>query len=175
MIPASGCQRPLLHALHDCPNSCRGACRYGRVRTVSTRRDRRGDRRWLECSQGPGAKVLYPETAPILKKQGWEALRKLLVERDDELAGDTDAPRIFRAAHIAWRFRAQTAFWLKLSLGSSILAIALCFAALPFTPRIVCSPLATGAILTLAVGLGIASLVLYWRLIWTILGRIDEA
>jgi len=120
-------------------------------------------------------KALYAETAPILKKQGWEALRKLLVERDDELAGDTDAPRIFRAAHVAWRFRAQTAFWLKLSLGSSILAIALCFAALPFTPRIVSSPLATGAVLTLAVGLGIASLVLYWRLIWTILRRIDEA
>ena len=46
-----------------------------------------------------------------------EALRKLLVERDDELAGDTDAPRIFR----------------------------------------------------------LVETVRYWRLIWTILGRIDEA
>jgi hypothetical protein len=128
----------------------------------------------LEPLKARERKVPYSETAPILKKQGWEALRKLLIESGDELATDTLAPRILAAAHLAWTFRARTAFWLKLSLGFSILDIALCFAALPFTPRIVCSPLATGAILTLAVGLGIASLVLYWRLIWTILGRIAD-
>lgn len=50
------------------------------------------------------------------------------------------------------------------ALGSTVLAIALCFIALPFVSRVVCSQWATGTIVTV-VALGLVGLALY---VWLI-------
>jgi hypothetical protein len=57
------------------------------------------------------------------------------------------------------------------ALGFTVADIALCFIALPLTPRITCSQSATRAILLAAIGLGITCLGLYVRLIAAMVRR----
>lgn len=72
---------------------------------------------------------------------------------------------ICAATHAAYQKRPRVTSRLYTALGCSSLTIALCFAALPFTPALSCYHRAAAVVLFAAVGLGLVCLVLYVRLI----------
>jgi len=127
----------------------------------------------LKRLKEPERKAPYKETAAVLKKRGWAALEELLRKYDDELADETGVQRTFESAYKAWRFRRRAALALYSALATTVLAIGLCFLALPFVSRTVSSQWAT-PIIVVAVALGLVSLVLYVWLIWRILGRVTR-
>jgi hypothetical protein len=105
----------------------------------------------------------------------WEALRTGGLEGLRRINGlRTDQARLmalYHEASIAWRTRPHIVHRLYVALGFTVADISLCFAALPFTPRIACSPRATGVVLFLTVTLGIVCLGLY---VWLIAAMVKR-
>src|ERR671937_127540 len=97
--------------------------------------------------------------------QGLRGLRGLMVNR-----GGTVSPELKTVAlhyRRAWYVRPTLRWGLLFTLAD----ITLCFAALPFTPRIARSHALATTVLAGAVGIGVFCLVLYGALIAMLIGR----
>jgi len=108
-----------------------------------------------------------------LKVKGSEGLDK----RDLGIVPHHENPLVralYHEASMAWRTRPQIVRRLSVALGFTVGAISFCFVALPFTPKVACSPWASGTILFTAVGLGIICLCLYVWLINAMVRRPAE-
>src|SRR5262249_22735389 len=80
----------------------------------------------------------------------------------------------YTPAHQAGRDRPIIKQRLYVALWSTVAAIVVCFIALPLTPWITCSRLATGGTAFLAVALGLLSLWRYISLIRAIVGQVKD-
>lgn len=101
----------------------------------------------------------------------WEALRIGGLEAlEKDLGAPVTEPHLriaYREASIAAGLRPRVLGALRIALGATVVDIGLCFIALPFTPILVRRPGLAGTTAGLAVALGLLCLVLYWRLIAT--------
>jgi uncharacterized membrane protein len=79
--------------------------------------------------------------------------------------------RISDEAHAAYQTWGVILYRLYPALGVTVLTIALCFVALPFTPSLVCRPWPAWSTVGFAVGLGIVCLLLYVWLIAAMVRR----
>ena len=109
---------------------------------------------------------------PVLRDHGVETLLKQV---QDEMGYTLGRKVPFRlgceAGTAAYRDWGKIKNRLYTALGFTVVDIAFCFAALPFTPRLISSPFATQTTLVLAVGLGIACLILY---VWLIAAMVER-
>jgi type IV secretory pathway VirB2 component (pilin) len=115
-----------------------------------------------------------PATAwPILRDKGFEALAQYLETKGKygDIRPDFNFRRVCEPAHAAYHTWGHINSRLYAALAATVLDIALCFAALPFTPRFARSQGATWSVQALAVGLGIICLLLYVRLIVAMVSR----
>jgi hypothetical protein len=110
---------------------------------------------------------------PILRDKGVDILAQTLAN-ELSLHPHGLLRQDFQAAHAAYQDWGRINWRLYSALGVTVLDIGLCFAVLPFTPRIACSPWASGLTLFSIVGLGTTSLCLYVRLIVAMVGRPAE-
>jgi hypothetical protein len=110
---------------------------------------------------------------PVLSAGGFDALAHYL-ETELHWSGIRQHSPLRTAsekAHTAYQDWGRINGRLYATLGATVTDMGLCFVALPFTPRIACSRLAVWAVLVVAVGLGIACLGLYVRLIAAMVRR----
>jgi hypothetical protein len=103
----------------------------------------------------------------------WAALGKSGMEGMDKATGDAIRDQrlrsIYSGAEAAMRTRAPIVTALSWAVAASVIDIALCFVALPLTPKLLeCPPWASRAVWG-AVGLGIVCLLLYSWLIFTVI------
>ena len=111
-------------------------------------------------------------TWSVLRDKGFEALSETVKpESGIDFGINRTTRRDLEAAHLAHREWGGINWRLYLALWFSVGDILLCFGALPLTPRIARSDLATRAVLLSAVGLGITSLAFYVWLIAAIVRR----
>jgi hypothetical protein len=108
---------------------------------------------------------------PIARKQGFDAMTEEIRTRTGWIfSGHEGVRRACAAATAAYKIWGRINLRLYTALAATVAAIGLCFVALPFTPQLAASRLAS-CVLVLAVGLGVVCLGLYVWLIAAMVRR----
>jgi hypothetical protein len=108
---------------------------------------------------------------PMAMAQGYDAMVAGALEAGFNIAQNQRLRRRYAAATEADQAWSRITLRLFLALTASVITIAVCFVALPFTPRLAASQSAP-CVLAIAVGLGIVCLLLYvWLIVATVRRR----
>ena len=105
---------------------------------------------------------------PMARAQGYDAMAARALEAGFNIAQNQQLRRACAAATAADKTWGRINLRLYLTLAASVITIALCFIALPFTPRLAASQ-SVLCFLAIAVGLGVVCLLLYvWLIVATV-------
>ena len=109
----------------------------------------------------------YEQMWPVLRDRGYEALLEFIKQ---EAHGATIGgyERLLAPAHTAWRVWKAMRSRLHLAVGATAADIAICVVALPLVPHLTDLTHLSLAVVATTVVLSLACLVLYWRLIMSI-------
>jgi hypothetical protein len=111
----------------------------------------------------------------VVRNSGFDAM---VVEAEKStgwhLHQNVDLRQVCEAALAAYRDWSRINWRLYFTLAATVTDMALCFIALPFTPRIACSQSETWTVLSAAIVLGITCLLLYVWLIVAMVRRPTE-
>lgn len=107
---------------------------------------------------------------PIARKQGYDSMaEEVRIRTGWSISGHQGMRRACAAATGAYETWRRINLRLYAAITATVTDMALCFIALPFTPRIAFSQPTTWAVLGAAIGLGITCLLLY---VWLIVSMV---
>jgi len=110
----------------------------------------------------------YPQSWEMLAREGVEAVRQFFVGKATLTPPDLEAMGAAHDAMLTLNFLRPL---LRGTVYLTAFDIGFCFLALPFTPWIACSRIATWSILPLAVGVGVICIALFVSLILVVVNR----